>query len=77
MITIGLNALLTVMSHLIFIAISFYALQALDYSKMFKKNHIQQSQFLLIFLAILIGYNVSRFFLEFINLTQNFKMLLG
>lgn len=60
---IGQNALIGICSHIFFIGITFYALQALMYEKVFKKNHVFQIQLLFILLSIAIGSTVSNFFL--------------
>lgn len=56
--------LLAIISHVFFIGVSFYALQALMLDKIIKKNHVFQAQILYIFLSIIIGATVSNFFLE-------------
>ncbi|MGX9133153.1 DUF1146 family protein [Rummeliibacillus sp. JY-2-4R] len=60
---IGQNALLGICSHIFFIGVTFYALQALMYEKIFKKNHVFQIQLLFILVSIAIGSAVSNFFL--------------
>ncbi len=60
----GYNPLLAIISHVFFIGVSFYALQALIPAKVIRKNHVFQSQILYIFLSIMIGSSVSNFFLE-------------
>ena len=59
----GQQAVLGIISHVFFIGVSFYALQALMIDKFIKKNHVFQAQVLYIFLSILIGTSVSNFFL--------------
>lgn len=59
----GQQAVLGIISHVFFIGVSFYALQALMIDKFIKKNHVFQAQLLYIFLSILIGTSVSNFFL--------------
>lgn len=56
--------LLAIVSHIIFIGISFYALQAIMPEKVIKKNRVMQAQLLFILLSIAIGSAVSNFFLE-------------
>ncbi len=60
---IGQNALIGIVSHIFFIGVTFYALQALMYEKIFKKNHVFQIQLLFILVSIAIGTAVSNFFL--------------
>ncbi|WP_336636984.1 DUF1146 family protein [Lysinibacillus fusiformis] len=64
---IGQEALLGILSHLFFIAITFYALQALMTEKLFKKNRVFQIQLIYILLSITIGSAVSNFFLQISN----------
>lgn len=56
--------LLAIFSHIFFIGVSFYALQALMPEKIIKKNRVMQAQLLFILLSIAIGWAVSNFFLE-------------
>lgn len=56
--------LLAIVSHIFFIGVSFYALQALMPEKIIKKNRVMQAQLLFILLSIAIGWAVSNFFLE-------------
>nr|WP_225942095.1 DUF1146 family protein [Sporosarcina limicola] len=56
--------MLAIVSHIFFIAISFYALQAIMPEKIIKKNRVMQAQLLFILLSIAIGWAVSNFFLE-------------
>ena len=60
----GFQPLLAIVSHIIFIGVSFYALQAIMPEKIIRKNHVFQAQILFIFLSIMIGSSVSNFFLE-------------
>jgi len=64
---IGQEALLGILSHLFFIAITFYALQAFMTEKLFKKNRVFQIQLIYILLSITIGSAVSNFFLQISN----------
>ena len=61
---IGQQALLGTISHIFFIALSFYALRAIMFEKWIKKNHVFQAQLLYILLSITIGSIVSNFFLD-------------
>jgi len=64
---IGQEALLGILSHIFFIAITFYALQAFMLEKIFKKNKVFQIQLIYILLSIAIGTTVSNFFLQVSN----------
>lgn len=61
---LGQQAIIGILSHIFFIAITFYALKALMIEKLFKKNHVFQIQLLYILLSIAIGSTVSNFFLN-------------
>ncbi|MEG0259721.1 MAG: DUF1146 family protein [Lysinibacillus sp.] len=64
---IGQDALMGILSHLFFIAISFYALQAIMIEKIFKKSRVFQIQLIYILTSIVIGTTVSNFFLSISN----------
>lgn len=72
---LGTNALLSLCSHIFFVAITFYALQSLMYEKIFKKGKVFQIQLLLILLSIAIGAGASNFFLQFVNWSQQLQYL--
>ncbi len=72
---LGINAVLGIISHIFFIAVTFYALQGLMYEKIFKKGKVFQIQILLIFISIALGTTVSRFFLEFTKWSQQLQYL--
>ncbi|MBP3039909.1 DUF1146 family protein [Bacillaceae bacterium Marseille-Q3522] len=63
---VGQQALISIISHLIFIAIAWWALQALHFEKLLKANHVVQARILYILLSIIIGTAVSNFFLEYL-----------
>jgi len=71
----GIQSLLTIISHVFFISMTFWAMQSLRTDSWIKKNHIPQARLLYIFISIAIGYTVSSFFLEFINSSQNLLLL--
>ena len=60
----GYQPLLSIVSHTVFIAVAFFALQAIMPEKIIKKNRVFQAQLLFILLSITIGWSVSNFFLE-------------
>lgn len=73
---IGIQAVYTVFSHLFFIGLSFWAIRALRFDALIRRNHIPQAQLILVFVAIAIGYNVSSFFLSMVTQAHNFIYLL-
>ncbi len=68
--SIGQEALLGILSHIFFIAITFYALQAFMLEKIFKKNKVFQIQLIYILLSIAIGTTVSNFFPPSVKLVR-------
>lgn len=69
----GLNALLRMISHFLFIYLAFWSLQSLRTDQFFKRgeHYNRQIRFVYLFLSIALGYLVSNFFLEFLTLSRN------
>ncbi|WP_285603639.1 DUF1146 family protein [Enterococcus faecalis] len=57
----GVDAIVRIVSHLMFIYISFWALQSLRIEQFFKTQFTPQIRMLMVFFAIAIGYTVSFF----------------
>lgn len=72
---LGINSLLSIVSHLLFIGLSWWALQALDFERFLRKNRVAQARLLYLFLAITIGSAVSNFFLDYLFWTQRIPYL--
>lgn len=72
----GQQALLSLISHLVFIAISWWALQAVRLDKLIKPNHVVQARLLYILLAIIIGSSVSNFFLDYYQWSKQLPLIL-
>ncbi|WAA12162.1 DUF1146 family protein [Fervidibacillus halotolerans] len=62
---IGFSSLLSIVSHLLFIGLAWWALQSLQFEKFLRKNRVAQARLLYILLAIAIGSTVSNFFLDY------------
>ncbi|MEH7110389.1 MULTISPECIES: DUF1146 family protein [Bacillaceae] len=73
---IGQLALVSIISHLVFIAISWWALQAVRLEKLIRPNHVFQARLLYILLAIFIGSTVSNFFLDYLHWSQQLPLIL-
>ena len=71
----GQVALISIMSHLVFIAVSWWALQAVRLDVLLKPNHIFQARLLYILLAIFIGSSVSNFFLDYLQWSRQLPMI--
>jgi uncharacterized integral membrane protein (TIGR02327 family) len=72
----GQQALLSLITHLVFIAIAWWALQAVRLDKLLKPNHVFQARLLYILLAIVIGSSVSNFFLDYYQWSNQLPLLL-
>jgi uncharacterized integral membrane protein (TIGR02327 family) len=72
----GQQALLGIISHLIFIAVAWWALQAINLEKMLRPNRVFQARLLYILLAIVIGSSVGNFFLDYLQWSQQLPLIL-
>jgi uncharacterized integral membrane protein (TIGR02327 family) len=72
---IGQQALVGMFSHLIFLVVTWWALQALSIDKMIRANRVVQARLLLMLLTIAIGTSVSNFFLDFLSWSQSLPSL--
>lgn len=75
MVDIGVQSLISILSHLLFISITWWALQAIHYEKWMKPNRVIQMRLLLILVTIAIGSAVSNFFLDYLFLSQRLPMM--
>jgi uncharacterized integral membrane protein (TIGR02327 family) len=72
----GQIALVSILSHIVFIALAWYALQAIRLEKLLRPNHVFQARLLYILLAIMIGSSVSNFFLDYLQWSKQLPLLL-
>ncbi|QED49705.1 DUF1146 family protein [Cytobacillus dafuensis] len=72
----GQQALLSIISHLVFIALSWWALQALRIDQILRPNHVIQARVLYILLSIAIGSTVSNFFLDYLLWSKQLPLIL-
>lgn len=71
----GYQALLSIVSHLIFIIITWWAIQAVQIEKLLKPNRVFQARVLLIILTVVIGSAISNFFLDYLIWSQQLPSL--
>ncbi|WP_423800086.1 DUF1146 family protein [Neobacillus sp. SAB-20_R2A] len=71
----GQIALVSILSHLVCIAVSWWALQAIRLEKLLKPNHVFQARLLYILLAIFIGSSVSNFFLDYLQWSRQLPLM--
>lgn len=73
---IRVQSLITIISHLVFIALSYWAVQGLRTENLFKRNHPQQIRIFYLLVAIVVGFTASNFFLDFFTHSQNLFLFL-
>lgn len=67
----GLDAVIRIFCHMMFIYISFWAMQSIRIEQFFKAHQTSQVRLLIVLFSIVIGFTVSTFFLEFLALCRN------
>jgi len=71
MISIGYSAIISMVSHIVFIYITWIAMQGINFEFFVRKNRIIEARILIIFLTVAIGTTVSRFVLDIIQWSQD------
>jgi len=74
--TVGYQSLTNMLSHIVFIIITWRILQAVNLNGIIKKERVFEARLLMMFLTITIGTAVSRFFLDYLQWSQNLMFLL-
>ncbi|ENH96558.1 hypothetical protein J416_10011 [Gracilibacillus halophilus YIM-C55.5] len=64
------EAVISLLSHLIFIVITWQVLQSVNFDALFRKQKVIEARILIIFITIAIGTTVSNFFLDFLQWSQ-------
>jgi len=75
MISIGTTAIISIISHLIFIYITWRAIIKMNFEPIIRKGHTTEGKILMLFLAIVIGSGVSRFFLDILQWSKDLVYL--
>ena len=73
--TFGGQALTGIITHLLFIAVTWWALQALNFDKLLRSNSVIKARVLYILLTIAIGSIVSDFFLDYLGFANQLPYL--
>ncbi|GGA64366.1 DUF1146 family protein [Ornithinibacillus halotolerans] len=76
MLSIGQVALMSIISHIIFIYITWRLMQTINFEPLIRKGRATEARILLLLVTIVIGTGVSRFFLEFLRWSQDLSYLL-
>lgn len=72
----GQQAIVSIISHLAFIALAWWALQALRIDQILMPNRVLQARVFYILLSIVIGSSVSNFFLDYLLWSQQLPLIL-
>ncbi|OMP66597.1 DUF1146 family protein [Domibacillus epiphyticus] len=72
----GQEALVSMLMSLLFIGLSFWALQAIRFEKLLRKNQVVRARLLYVLLSTAIGSAVSNFFLDYMLWSRQLPMLL-
>lgn len=75
MLAIGQLAIVSMISHLIFIGLTWRVITSLKLEPFIRKGNETEFKILLLFIAIVIGSGVSRFFLEIYQWSQDILYL--
>ncbi len=67
----GVDAVIRIICHMMFIYVKCWAMQSIRIEQFFKAHQTSQVRLLIVLLSIVIGYTVSSFFLEFLTLCRN------
>jgi len=64
-------AIISMISHITFIYITWMAIQGINFEPMVRKNRVVEARIIIVFITIAIGTTVSRFVLEIIQWSQD------
>ncbi|WP_028401633.1 DUF1146 family protein [Ectobacillus panaciterrae] len=73
---LGQQALIAIFSHLLFITLTWWALQGIHFERLMKKGKVVQTKVLLLLITIAIGTSVSNFFLDYLGYSKSLTYLL-
>ncbi len=73
---LGQQSLTAILAYILFIGITFYAIQCLRLEQIFKKGMTFQIQLTYILISVAIGSAVAKFFIDFWALSQKLQYLI-
>jgi len=71
MISIGYFSIIGMISHIVFIYVTWMAIHAINIEPFIRKDRVTEARILIVFLTIVIGSSVSRFVLDIIQWSQD------
>ncbi|MBY7144718.1 DUF1146 family protein [Virgibacillus sp. NKC19-3] len=75
MLDIGQSAIISIISHIIFISITWRLVVAINFDPLIRKSRVTEARILLLFITIVIGSGVSRFFLDILQWSRDLLYL--
>ena len=75
MISIGQIALISMISHLFFIYLTWKVIISLNIEPFVRKGNVKEAKVFLVLITIAVGTGVSRFFLDFLRWSQDLLYL--
>ncbi|GAB6431384.1 MULTISPECIES: DUF1146 family protein [Bacillus] len=72
---LGQQALIAIVSHLLFITITWWALQGIHIERLMKPGKVMQTRVLLVLITIALGTSVSNFFLDYLGYSKSLTYL--
>lgn len=69
--SIGYTALVGIISHILFIYLTWNAMQGINFEFIVRKDKVKEARILIMFLAIVIGTAISNFVLDIILWSQD------
>lgn len=75
MLSIGQQAIIGIISHLLFIYLTWRLMMSINFEPLIRKGRAKEAQILILFLTIVIGSGVSRFFLEVLQWSRDLNHL--
>jgi len=75
MFSIGQTAIISMISHLLFIYITWRVMLKMNFDPIIRKGHATEGRIFLLFLSIVIGTGVSRFVLEILQWSRDLTYL--
>ncbi|WP_110928337.1 DUF1146 family protein [Bacillus massiliglaciei] len=73
--SMGLQAMIGIISHLFFISVTWWALQSLNLDKFLRANSVLKARVLYILITVAVGSAVSNFFLDYLGFASQLPLL--
>lgn len=71
MVAVGQMAMVSIIAHILFIYLTWRVMIAINFDPIIRKGKTTEAKIFLLFIAIVIGSGVSRFFLDILQWSQD------